>query len=526
MRTPNCIASTGRLKSLARSSGLARNSPTLSLVLLLVTLPVELRAQLSFVTNNGAITITGYTGPGGTVTVPAATNGLPVTRIGDQAFMSKSGLTGVIIPDSVINLGNYAFAYCPILTSASLGNKITTIGTYAFYNCFLLAGIAFPSSVIRIGDWSFNSCTSLTNLTIPGKVINIGDGAFYNCAHLAGVTIPGSVTNIGHNAFYSCTNLTGVSVPNGVVNVGNYTFASCTSLTHITIPKSVTSIGGGAFDYDTSLATITVDPLNSFYRSADGVLFNRNQTLLIQYPAGKAGGYTVPESVTSIGDYAFMFAAGLTDVALGGSVTNVGDFSFHYCTSLAGVTLGGSVARIGSYAFHACASLGRIVLPNSVTNIGNNAFMNCSNLASITLGSRLALIGDGALSSCSNLVTVHFKGNAPGLGSSVFQNDSQATVYYLPETSGWETTFGGRPTVPWNPHIQTGDATFGVRTNRFGFTITATNTLVIVVEASSNLANPIWLPVGTNPIADGSSYFSDSQWTNQSARFYRLRPAP
>ena len=107
--------------------------------------------------------------------------------------------------------------------------------------------------------------------------------------------------------------------------------------------------------------------------------------------------------------------------------------------------------------------------------------------------------------------------------SYVFSGDNNATVYYLPGTTGWGSTFGGRPTVLWNPQVQTGDASFGVRTNRFGFTITGTSNLVIVVEACTNLANPIWSPVGTNTLTGGSSYFSDPQWTNYPARFYRLR---
>ena len=105
----------------------------------------------------------------------------------------------------------------------------------------------------------------------------------------------------------------------------------------------------------------------------------------------------------------------------------------------------------------------------------------------------------------------------------MFVGADNATVYYLPGTTGWGTTFGGRPAVLWNPLVQTSDASFGVRTNRFGFTITGASNLVIVVEASTNLANPVWAPVGTNTLTGGSSYFSDPQWTNHPARFYRLR---
>jgi len=105
----------------------------------------------------------------------------------------------------------------------------------------------------------------------------------------------------------------------------------------------------------------------------------------------------------------------------------------------------------------------------------------------------------------------------------VFENATNATVYYLPGTTGWGTTFAGRPAVLWKPLVQISDAGFGVRTNLFGFTITWANNQVVVVEAATNLANPAWTPVGTNTLIGGSSYFSDPQWTNYPARFYRLR---
>ena len=110
----------------------------------------------------------------------------------------------------------------------------------------------------------------------------------------------------------------------------------------------------------------------------------------------------------------------------------------------------------------------------------------------------------------------------------MFHGDSSAIVYYLPGMTGWSSTYDGLPAVLWNPRVQTGDASFGVRTNRFGFTITGSSNLVIVVEACTNLANPIWTPLGTNTLnifigTNGTSYFSDPQWTNYPGRFYRFR---
>jgi hypothetical protein len=130
---------------------------------------------------------------------------------------------------------------------------------------------------------------------------------------------------------------------------------------------------------------------------------------------------------------------------------------------------------------------------------------------------------------CYGLTGVYFKGNAPSIGSYVF-SDCPETVYYLPETTGWENfaQLTGLPTVLWNPQTQTSDASFGVQMNQFGFNITGSSNLVIVVEACTNLANSVWTPIGTNTLntfigTNGTSYFNDPHWTNYPGRFYRLR---
>jgi hypothetical protein len=243
-----------------------------------------------------------------------------------------------------------------------------------------------------------------------------------------------------------------------------------------------------------------VDALNPAYCSVTGVLFNKSRTTLIQYPAGKGGSYTVPDSVTSIGLNAFYYCTNLTSITIPNSVTSIGDFAFYYCTNLTSITI-----------------------PNSVISIGYSTFENCYSLTSVTIGSSVTSIGSYAFESCTNLRGAYFQGNAPGIGSYIFYFDNNATVYYLPGTTGWGSTFGGLPTVLWNPQVQTGDASFGVRTNRFGFNIAGSSNLVIVVDACTNLANPIWSPVGTNTLTSSSSYFSDPQWTNYPGRFYRLR---
>ena len=139
-------------------------------------------------------------------------------------------------------------------------------------------------------------------------------------------------------------------------------------------------------------------------------------------------------------------------------------------------------------------------------------------------GLAVAAIGPGNLQQIWTLFLngVYFQGNAP-LVQDAFLEADNVTVYYLPGTRGWGPFFNYRPTALWKPQVQAGDASFGVRTNQFGFNISWASSRVVVVEASTDLAQPLWAPVGTNTLTDGSSYFSDPQWTNYPGRFYRLR---
>jgi len=118
---------------------------------------------------------------------------------------------------------------------------------------------------------------------------------------------------------------------------------------------------------------------------------------------------------------------------------------------------------------------------------------------------------------------IYFHGNAPSVSTEdVFDYDTNATVFYLPGMTGWDANLGGLPTAPWEPQVQTGDASFGVLTNQFGFNIAWASGQTVVVEACTNLANPVWQSVGTNTVTRGTAYFSDPQWTNHPGRFYRL----
>jgi hypothetical protein len=360
-----------------------------------------------------------------------------------------------MVPSNCSSIGNQAFYYCVSLINVTISSGVTNVGDEAFEGCSSLIAITIPTNVISIGYWAFRDCTNLSSVAFSNGVTTIGDAAFWNCTRLTEVIIPGSITNMGNGVFEACSGLTNIVISSGVTSIGSYAFFQCANLTRVTIPESVVTIGALPFSECTNLVAISVDTANPAYCSVDGVLFTKDQTILMQYPAGKAGDYAIPDSITSISDSVFDESTRLTNV----------------------------------------------IIPSSVTDIGQTAFIDCINLRGI-----------------------FFSGNAPSsIGMWAFYNVTNATVYYLPDTTGWDTTFASIPTALWLPAMQTSDGSFGVQNNQFGFNINWASDQTVVVEACTNLFNPDWQPVQTNMLTTGSAYFSDPQWTTYPSRFYRLR---
>ena len=182
-------------------------------LLLLLTPLVVAQAQWNCMTNNGTITITGYTGPGGAVTIPDSFNGLPVTAIGDHAFDTRTNLTTVTIGNNVTSIGGWAFESCTRLTGLTFGTSVTNIGASAFILCTALPSVTIGSSVTSIGDSAFDYCYSLTNVTIPNSVISIADYSFYVCTNLAVVYFQGNAPSIGSYVFSGDDNATVYYLP-------------------------------------------------------------------------------------------------------------------------------------------------------------------------------------------------------------------------------------------------------------------------------------------------------------------------
>ena len=312
------------------------------------------------VTSIGNHAFSSYTNPT-SVTIPNS-----VTSIGDGSFGGCTGLTSVTIPNSVISIGERAFSSCTNLTSVTIGNSVTSIGDETFSYTGLtsvtipnsvtsigerafimnsgLTSVTIGNNVTAIGDETFMGCTSLTSVTIPNSVTSIGDGAFASTG-LTSVTIPNSVTSIGNRAFGYCRGLTSVTIGNSVTSIGDEAFSG-TVLTTVTIPNSVTSIGDKAFA-STGLTSIEVSPDNVNWTSDSGILFNKDETILLQYPASKQGtSYIIPNSVTSIGAVAFFNCYKLKSVTIPNSVTSIGDGAFGYCSGLTSVISLGIVPPI------------------------------------------------------------------------------------------------------------------------------------------------------------------------------------
>lgn len=297
------------------------------------------------------------------------------------------------------------------------------------------------------------------------------------------------------------------------------------AISAVIIPETVTSIGEGPFVDCNNLTNISVKAANPSYSATNGVLFDKHYTALIQYPPGLKGGYEVPFTVTEISHDAFQACLHLTEIKMSTAVTNIGDRAFWACFALTNISFSSGLIRIGDQAF-GLTDITSLTIPDTVTDIGEQAF-DGSSLTKVTIGSKVANIGSWAFCDCPFLTNVFFKGNASNLGNSVFDfislsAVSSATVYYLPGTTGWGTTFGGLPTLLWNPIVQP-DANFGFASGLFGFNIVGTTNIPVRLEATTNVASGTWLQVtNANLGATGSLTVKDPDSSICPSRFYRI----
>ena len=355
-----------------------------------------------------------------------------VTSIARSAFSRCSGLTSVTIPESVTSIGETAFCVCSVLTSVTIPNAVTSIGDNAFSACYKLTeinvesgnasytsenGVLFnkakttlirypadktettytiPNSVTNICSEAFGDCNTLTSVTIPNSVTSIGSSAFARSYKLS-VTIPNSVTSIGYDAFREIKTIIysgnvsgkpwGARTYGIVADEDGFVYydikktklvAYIGNASSITIPNSVTSISFYAFYGCSKLTDINVESANTAYTSENGVLFNKAETTLICYPAGKTETtYTIPNSVTSIGNYAF-HSSKLTSVTISNSVTSIGQSAFAGCSGLTSICYEGSgVPTYQSNSFNSVDKTIPVCVPADYTS---NSWCGFTNL--------------------------------------------------------------------------------------------------------------------------------------------------
>ena len=265
-----------------------------------------------------------------------------------------------------------------------------------------------------IGDNAFWWCRSLISINIPNSVTTIGIEAFLECESLISINIPNSVTMIGEGAFWGCESLISINIPNSVTMIGEGAFCKCKSLTNITIPSSIVTISNPF-----SLWHGNLNNESKAFIYEDNVLFNKNKTTLIAYRA-KETNYTIPNSVTMIGNSAFRSCKSLTCINIPNSVTTIGEGAFAGCESLTSINIPNSVTTIGSWAFSNCESLISINIPNSVTTIGKAAFNGCESLASINMPDGVTTIGKLAFADCESLTNINIPSSVTTIGEGAF----------------------------------------------------------------------------------------------------------
>lgn len=435
--------------------------------------------NFDYTVNESTVTITKYNGSGGEVEIPATIGVNTVTSIGAEAFKDCTSLTSVAIPDGVSSIGVEAFSGCSSLRSITIPDSVTSIGEYAFHSCTSLESINIPDSVTKIDRYTFTNCTSLSVITIPKNVTSIASSAFMACSGLSSINvaeenteyisddgvlfnnnktellfypankdstsyaIPDGVTTIESSAFYENNNLVSITIPDGVTNIGTCAFNSCKKLTSVSIPESVNNIGTEAFNSCESLTAISVHENNSVYSSENGVLFDKNKTILFVYPAEKSEkSYTVPNTVKHIFMNSFAGCVNLENITLNEGVEKIYLAAFMGCTNLKSINIPSSVTAIGDRAFMLCTSLTEISVhadnsnyssedgvlfdknktklivypggksdtsysvPSSVTSVSSMAFLMCPNLESIAFPPNVTSFGYSLIFGCEKLASV------------------------------------------------------------------------------------------------------------------------
>lgn len=420
--------------------------------------------------------------------IPEKIEGVEVTSIGKSAFELCRKLESVTLPDTVDNIGECAFNACMALKSVNIPEHVKKLFTYTFKECSALTYIQIPAEVEELTYSAFIDCSSLTVIdvdpnnshfssvdgvlfdesmewlykypagktgakyTIPSETRHtvsyafadnqnleevvfpdgfeiLGASSFHGCTSLKTVDLPEGIIRINDSAFSECPSLESISIPESVTQIGNFLFKNCSSLRNISLGKNVNSIARDAFLGCTSLEAVNVSGDNSKYVSEDGVLYDKAKSTLIKYPANRpASGFSIPETVTTIGHYSFSDNQNLVSIDIPETVITLESDAF-YKASITKVTIPGTISEIGSYAFSSCKMLSTVTMENGVENIGQGAFGYNYALKEMSLPESITQIGNEVFYYCNHLEKISIPSGVTTIGTGVFRNCNNLTIY-------------------------------------------------------------------------------------------------
>lgn len=318
---------------------------------------------------------------------------LPMTleTIGLECFRGCANLEEMEIPENTIRIGESAFRDCISMKTLVVKNNCIKIGERAFENCASLTDVYLPDGLTEIYGGVFNSCKNLKFIRLPKDLTIIGESAFSDCIALETMDIPETVAKIDDLVFNGCIALKKIELHEGLKKIGKSAFKNCRALTEICLPSTVSSISSSPFRGCLALKSIRVNPRNKNYKSEankrdgnDHVLFNKNKSIIIAYPASsREVQYDIPDSVMIISDWAFCDCKKLNRITIPDSVHEIGEGAFCNCALLDEVEIPDSVTKIDDCAFRGCSSLERVIVPSSVKELGWGIFDGCEKTVTV-----------------------------------------------------------------------------------------------------------------------------------------------
>ena len=380
-----------------------------------------------------------------------------VVNIGEKAFARLDNLKNIDIPDSVTNITTLAFYRCNGLVSVQVPGSVTAIKNGTFRECNNLKKVILNEGVAKIEGSAFVFCSSLEQIKLPQSLMSIGSGAFDNCTSLISVELPDNAI-ISSDTFRGCKNLSKIvlsdtnnnyivkngilynkamtsaiycipasgveeiSIEDGVTTIdSNLQFS--VNVKKINISRSVTKINTAAFMYCYDLQSIKVDSENGKYMSEKGILYNKDMTRILCYPAGiKDTEFFVPDTVKTIGDFAFYGTKALESINIPDSVTNIGTDAFGECSGLKEVVIPDSVTSMGEAVFYKCTSLEKVKLSVNITSPNPAVFQYCSSLKEVVLPESMKFISFFMFSYCKEITNIVLPDTLTSVLGSAFQN--------------------------------------------------------------------------------------------------------